>query len=226
MSCKVHDYREILPIVQYWLPFVTLISLESYKAQLRAHLQQAPIAQAVGHLVHKVLELWARQGIEQIPLDSIEERADFYQRWLGQQGLDTRQVQLAWPRAQRCLQQAWHQPKIRWALSAQQVDARNEYVLQSQNAQGEVALHIVDRTFVDAQGVRWIIDYKTSTPPDATDAQTRADFLAEQCTRYRPQLQRYAELFQAQETRPQKQVLYFAQLDEWIELNALSNAQP
>lgn len=39
VSCKVRHYREILPIIQYWLPYVSIISPEPYRAELREHLQ-------------------------------------------------------------------------------------------------------------------------------------------------------------------------------------------
>jgi len=52
---------------------------------------------------------------------------------------------------------------------------------------------VIDRTFVDEQGVRWIIDYKTSTHEGGdVDA-----FLDNEQLRYRGQLERYARLLQA-----------------------------
>ena len=51
----------------------------------------------------------------------------------------------------------------------------------------------IDRTFIDDEGVRWIIDYKTSVHEGAdTDA-----FLNNERERYRAQLERYAALMSA-----------------------------
>jgi ATP-dependent helicase/nuclease subunit A len=55
--------------------------------------------------------------------------------------------------------------------------------------------HIVDRSFLDADGRRWIIDYKSAQP---SAGQSEATFIAEQSALYVEQLQRYARLFRAQ----------------------------
>ena len=50
---------------------------------------------------------------------------------------------------------------------------------------------IVDRTFVDQHGVRWIVDYKNSRP---REGQTKAAFLHDERERYAPQLRSYGAL--------------------------------
>ena len=47
---------------------------------------------------------------------------------------------------------------------------------------------VIDRSFVDAAGVRWIVDYKTSRHEGAG----LDEFLDREQERYRPQLERYA----------------------------------
>ena len=49
---------------------------------------------------------------------------------------------------------------------------------------------VIDRSFVDAAGVRWIVDYKTSSHEGAG----LDEFLDREQERYRPQLERYAAL--------------------------------
>ena len=66
----------------------------------------------------------------------------------------------------------------------------------------------IDRTFVDAAGVRWIVDWKTSTHQGG-DAE---DFLDAELERYRGQLERYARamkqlLANPEGTRPQEEQL-------------------
>ena len=53
--------------------------------------------------------------------------------------------------------------------------------------------HVIDRTFIAADGERWIIDYKSSAP---ASGQPLADFVAEQEAKYRAQLLRYRALFE------------------------------
>ena len=49
---------------------------------------------------------------------------------------------------------------------------------------------VIDRTFIDENGVRWIIDYKTSEHEGAD----LENFLEQEKERYREQLERYARL--------------------------------
>ena len=52
---------------------------------------------------------------------------------------------------------------------------------------------MIDRTFVDEEGVRWIIDYKTSRH----EGGDIAAFFDNERERYRGQLERYARLMRA-----------------------------
>ena len=69
---------------------------------------------------------------------------------------------------------------------------------------------IVDRSFVDEQGTRWIIDYKTSVRSGPADSA-----LAAEIERYRPQLENYAALYAAMESRPIRCALYFPMMGHW-----------
>ena len=75
------------------------------------------------------------------------------------------------------------------------------------------ALIVIDRTFVDAAGTRWIIDYKTGVHAGGeVDA-----FLDQEQQRYFPQLTRYANILQTMENRPIRLGLYFPLLGGWRE---------
>ena len=89
----------------------------------------------------------------------------------------------------------------------------NEYRI-SGILDGRIVNAVIDRTFVDKEGCRWIIDYKTSRHegPDI-----RA-FLEREEERYRPQLEMYTRLIQAMDNRPIRRALYFPLLREWQEV--------
>ncbi|MCI5106251.1 MAG: hypothetical protein MRY76_06045, partial [Pseudomonadales bacterium] len=70
---------------------------------------------------------------------------------------------------------------------------------------------VVDRSFVDAEGTRWIIDYKTGLP---RAEQSEQDFIATQLQRYESQLARYRQLFAAMESRPARCALYLTALNK------------
>ena len=74
----------------------------------------------------------------------------------------------------------------------------------------------IDRTFVDEEGVRWIVDFKVS-PHESGDVDA---FVSEQEARYRPQLDQYARLLAGlyPQERKRRAALYFplqARLVAW-----------
>ena len=68
-------------------------------------------------------------------------------------------------------------------------DAASELAL-SGVVEGRILEGVIDRTFVDSGGRRWIVDFKTSTH----EGGGLEAFLDEEVVRYHPQLQRYARL--------------------------------
>ncbi len=101
----------------------------------------------------------------------------------------------------------------RWILSQQHTQGACELTLAGV-LDGEVVNAVIDRTFVDAEGVRWIIDYKSGYHAGA-DLQ---DFLDREADRYREQLRRYRRLFEQLESRPVKTALYLPRHGRLIEV--------
>ena len=81
---------------------------------------------------------------------------------------------------------------------------------------GNLCEAVIDRTFIDETGVRWIIDYKTSLHEGAN----LENFLEGEKERYRDQLERYARLMVQRDARPIRLGLYFPLLGEWLEWGA------
>ncbi len=63
---------------------------------------------------------------------------------------------------------------------------------------------IIDRTFIDADGVRWVIDYKSGYH----DGGDLPGFFREEGKRYAGQLARYKRLFEQLEDRKVVTALY------------------
>jgi ATP-dependent helicase/nuclease subunit A len=115
------------------------------------------------------------------------------------------------------------------ALTRTLADERGQWILQSRAANfeaaselalsgvvnGEVVSIVIDRTFVDDVGARWIVDYKTSTH-EGGDLE---EFLASEVLRYTPQLARYAQLMRSYKADlPIRTALYFTMLGVWREV--------
>lgn len=98
--------------------------------------------------------------------------------------------------------------QFRWLLLEQHQDAACELSLSDYRF-GRRRTAIVDRTFVDEDDVRWIIDFKSGNPVSDTAEEA---FLDQEVFRYRPQLARYADLFHAMESREVRTALYFTAL--------------
>jgi ATP-dependent helicase/nuclease subunit A len=97
-----------------------------------------------------------------------------------------------------------------WILASQQ-EARCE-VAVSATVEGKLLNGRIDRTFIDRDGIRWVIDFKTSWHGGSQ----LKKFLDEQQRRYKPQMERYGSLF-SNHSAPVKLGLYFPLLDEWRE---------
>jgi ATP-dependent helicase/nuclease subunit A len=106
------------------------------------------------------------------------------------------------------LQQTLRDPQGRWLLAPHAAGHWSEYALCSM-VDGRLRRYIIDRTFIDDEGTRWIVDFKTGRHEGgALDT-----FLAQERERYAPQLQGYARLL-ASEGRPIRLALYYPALPE------------
>lgn len=105
-------------------------------------------------------------------------------------------------------------PSLAWVFDDQHLDSECELEL-SQFQSGQLKNFVIDRTFVDHNNVRWVIDYKTGTP---SANQTIESFVAEQLGSYRNQLESYLGLFRAMESRPIRTGLLLTAIPELVEL--------
>ncbi len=104
-------------------------------------------------------------------------------------------------------------PRGQWILNKNHQDAKNEYqITLVENT--EIRHFIIDRTFVD-NGIRWIIDYKTSTYND--NSLNIKDFLDQQYQSHRNQLETYAKAMRHLDNRPIRLGLYFPMFAGWYE---------
>jgi ATP-dependent helicase/nuclease subunit A len=99
----------------------------------------------------------------------------------------------------------------RWILQARE-GAASELALATVDGIG-IARHVIDRTFVE-DGTRWVIDYKSASLGDAASEAG----LARQAERYRPQLTRYALLFE-DEGLPVRTGIFFMAHGRLVELH-------
>ena len=175
-------------------------------------------ARRVGTLVHAELQAMdAATSNEQ----AIRERHAHYERWLALHGVPAERLQAAASRVVEALLAVHRDPRGRWILKKAREDMREHALsgrLQGTMSAGdeagvEVARVVFDRSFVDEDGVRWVIDYKTSQHLGGD----MEEFLDREVVRYRAQLQRYALLAQRLGPEPVRLGLYFPLMRAWRE---------
>jgi len=166
----------------------------------------------VGTLTHNWLEQIADQ-VDLWPPERINQQLAKFSVQLKQLGVGKNDLHRAVAMVNENLQQTLADEMGQYILSKHQQSAC-ELAFERREDSG-VKNYIIDRSFVDAKGIRWIVDYKTSTHEGAGLEQ----FLTQQKNYYQEQLENYASLFTALESRPVKLVLYFTAYQKCLEWN-------
>ena len=164
----------------------------------------------VGTVVHAFLQRIVADGLESWTEEKLRAIGAAVRSALRNRGAGTSTLEEDTARAMDAIRFAVTDAKGRWIL-ASHADARSEFALTAVH-EGAVYHVQIDRTFVDEQGTRWIIDFKTSAHKGNT-----AKFADEQVEKYREQLQLYARILQKRDPRPIRVGLYFPLLREWRE---------
>jgi ATP-dependent exoDNAse (exonuclease V) beta subunit len=171
-------------------------------------------ARRVGTLVHAELQAMDVASADE---RAIRARDPHFRRWLALHGVPADRLPQAASRVVEALVAVHRDPRGRWILQKAREDVR-EYALSGHlrgagGRPGEVARVVFDRSFVDDQGVRWVIDYKTSQHVGGG----LEEFLDREVERYRSQLQRYALLAKRLGPEPVRLGLYFPLMRAWRE---------
>jgi len=168
-------------------------------------------ARFIGIAVHEVLHGIVSSGISvtsstQLPLFINQARY-----FLLSSGISHQQLNFALTKVELALKNIFNDPKGRWILDGTHVDSVSEYSLTGLD--GGVIKHVIlDRMFVDEDGNRWIIDYKTGAT-----AGDREAFMDREQERYNQQLITYANIYRHLDMKPIKLGLYFPLFQGWRE---------
>jgi ATP-dependent helicase/nuclease subunit A len=172
-----------------------------------------PASVQVGTLIHRELQRLAARAARAGTPVAPEPDAGRYGRELALLGVEAADRAAATARVAEAHERDWADPVGRWILRPWP-EAWSELRLTIRGA--ERLEHIrLDRSFVDEEGLRWIIDYKTGRHLGA-DVEA---FLASEVERYREQLEHYARAVAATDSRPIRVGLYFplmSCLKDWM----------
>ncbi len=170
-------------------------------------------ARAVGTVVHRFLQhLVETGGMRPESLAALEPPA---RTLLLREGVLEKELNQALDRVKSALKNALEDDRGRWVLSPRHDDSRCEVSITAK-IDGQLRHMIIDRTFIDKEGTRWIIDYKTGTH-EGGDID---GFLDEEQDRYSAQMEGYAKAFSKIEDREIRTALYYPLIKGgWRELD-------
>ena len=168
-------------------------------------------ARHVGIVAHAWLKVIAEQSEKKWDAERVQSLAPILKSDLARSGVVIDALDAAAKQVTDTLANAVVDEKGRWIL-ADHRESFCEYALTG-NVDGKIVSVKIDRTFVDENNVRWIIDYKTGTH---TGGSIEA-FLDREKLRYQDQLEMYKRLISAREDRVVRLGLYFPQMSGWRE---------
>ncbi len=160
-------------------------------------------AAQVGTVVHAVLQDIGKGDLSRWSCERIRERRMRYTRALALLGVDEDALAASTARVVEALCAVLEDPQGRWLLKPRAI-SESELPLTLVGQHGLEHVRI-DRTFVDDDDVRWIVDFKTS----AHEGGDPGAFLDSEVERYEAQLSRYASAMARMDARAIRLGLYF-----------------
>lgn len=197
--------KELTADPRWLLPSQTLTRINTFDFEWASG-----VARFVGVVVHELFERVGRAKISFHELSSVSEA------WLGlrfkELGLHNAELSEAIHRTQAILAKTVGDPQCQWIFNSNHSDSHFEWEWLGHTDHG-LEVTRIDRSFIDEQGRRVIIDFKTSSH----EGEGLADFLENERIRYRPQLERYANWLHCSDpNRAIRLGLYFPLLSQLL----------
>jgi ATP-dependent helicase/nuclease subunit A len=168
-------------------------------------------ARHAGTAMHALMQRIVRDGLEAWDENAVRSQRLLYRSLLSNLGVPPAELAEAAKRVESALLRTLGDPRGRWILS-RHFEGECELPITGMIG-GKLYETVIDRTFIDENGTRWIIDYKTGSHEGAG----LEKFLDNEKDRYQGQLERYARLIAQRDPRPIQLALYFPLLGGWRE---------
>jgi ATP-dependent exoDNAse (exonuclease V) beta subunit len=194
-----------LPATWQWPANVTQVLQPQAATVSPATALPERLAARIGELVHLGLRMLTEHGDAWLQRGA---NLPFWRRALLPFTHNEDAAQRALQTVQQHLQRCLAAPEAAWLFRSTHQDSACELALCDYSS-GWRRDYVVDRTFIDSDGTRWIVDYKSTTP---AAGQSLADFYEEQVAIYRDQLQTYARLLGGSDATPPRLALFFTGL--------------
>jgi ATP-dependent helicase/nuclease subunit A len=210
--------RLVLPDDYSWIP-------PAYPDVAQTHVDASNVIDAVdtigaraevatGIIIHRELAALTQRSLPAAPITYAASRRGNWRRQLESLGVKRAELDAATGEIARQVSGILADTNGRWMLEPHR-DSATETGLTGIEDKALTRV-VVDRTFVDASGIRWVIDFKSSRPGVGT---TTADFVSDQRARHAAQLRRYKRLFADLEDKPVRVAIYLTALPLLVELD-------
>lgn len=166
----------------------------------------------IGTITHEILQIISLQGQAWWQQQSEQRQQQHIQQHLQRVNYPMQELHEGSVIIKQIIHNVLNDQRGQWILQAH-TNAASEYAITLQTSNG-VEKFVIDRTFVDETGTRWIIDYKTA---DVDQTLKYDAFLASEENKYREKMQRYAHALHKLHPGPIKLALYFPALPAWRE---------
>jgi ATP-dependent exoDNAse (exonuclease V) beta subunit len=169
-----------------------------------------PRQRVIGTLIHEQLELIGRRGEDAwLAQDSLLRKQNLGSS-LQASGFRKAELETAVATVCSAIDSTLASERGGWILRSHRNQACE--LALSGLVEGTLTHASIDRTFV-ADGARWIIDYKSSSP---AAEESRVDFIHREAERYRRQMWTYTQLMAGYDPAyPVRTALYFPLIDGW-----------
>ena len=151
-------------------------------------------------MVHAALEQYATTRRDLPAHDGDRQGKGFYEYQLRRHGVPEADLTRAATVVVEALTRTVSNDRGRWIFAPEHSEARSEWALTG-IAGGRLTNVVIDRSFVDRNGTRWVIDFKTSRH-EGGGLET---FLEQEMDRYRAQLETYVALARGMGAEPSGQ---------------------
>ncbi len=178
-----------------------------------AETRAAKLARHTGTVIHRALQnlIGTANSIDVAQWQAAQ--TPFWRLQLKQHGWNQDEIAQAIQKIARAITNTLNDQHGQWLLDNSHTQSACELAIthkQGNHIDLKLRENIIDRTFI-AEGIRWIIDYKSSEP---STGQTLTDFITQETAAYKAQLTRYKACFTALGETDIKTALYFPLLED------------
>lgn len=175
----------------------------------------------IGELIHEALEDYTASDEQSKFIDNLGNRREYWKLKLRNLAVSEKELEEALEFILESIKNTVTNPEFDWIFNNNANDSHSEFPVSSL-ANGKIQTHVIDRTLVDSEGVRWIIDYKTGVPAQEekeNDEVKLSQFIAEQLQLHQAQLHRYKKLYEKLESRQSKTAILFTAIPRLVEIS-------